>query len=273
MKVNKTTLKPLAICALSIAILTACGQKEVKSENIVKEEMKKEVVVKVEEVQAKSKEAAVTNLVMDNKTKNGIAVIEGVHYTKLKQPVDLEGLADNSVLEIFWLGCPHCQNFEEGVRTWKKTKTKNLQLKKIHAVSQNPRWIMDAHIFNTFEKLSNDNEKVMEGLFDLYIEQYAVYRKAIKEDPKSTEKAFPEIKLLSDYAQASGINAKEFTDTFSSEEIKEKVKTDGDVFIKAELQGVPAFIINKEYMITGKDAKSYEDYFQIVEKVAELTKK
>ena len=43
--------------------------------------------------------------------------------------------------------------------------------------------------------------------------------------------------------------------------------------MKAELSGVPAFIVNKEYMITGKDAKSYEDYFQIVEKVAELTKK
>ena len=96
---------------------------------------------------------------------------------------------------------------------------------------------------------------------------------AVKLDQNTKEKGFPSFKLISDYAVASGINQEEFSKEFQSEETKAKVAKDREVFNKAELQGVPAFIVNKEYMITGKDAKSFEDYFQIVEKVAELTKK
>lgn len=210
---------------------------------------------------------------VNNLTKNGVKVVEGVHYKKLESPVDVEGLAEESVLEIFWLGCPHCQNFEKGVRTWKDTKPKSLQLKKMHAVTGNPRWTMDAHIFTAFNNLSKGNEKVIEGLFDLYINQFEVYKKSVALNKNTPVKPYPNIKLISDYAIASGITADEFTDAFESDEVKSQVKHDGSVFKDADLQGVPAFIVNKQYLITGVDAKSFEDYFQIVEKVSELTKK
>ena len=173
MKVNQK-LKTFAACALTVSILSACGEKTVETAKLTKstEVVSSASVDSKEVVEVAKTLKSNSSLILDNKTKNGIAVIEGVHYTKLKTPVEVEGLSDNSVLEIFWLGCPHCQNFEKGIRDWKEVKSKDLQLVKMHAVSGNPRWIMDAHIYTSFEKLSKNNEKVMEGLFDLYINQY-----------------------------------------------------------------------------------------------------
>jgi len=259
-KAKNFTRATMAVVVATM-LMTGCQQEKVAEVKPVGKSISKLVEMPIE------------NVVVSNKTANGITVREGAHYTKLANPIELEGLADNSVLEIFWLGCPHCQNFEKGLIEWKKTKTSSMTINKMHAVSGNPRWIMDAHIYNTFDLLSKSSESVMEGLFDLYINQYNVYKTAIQADPNTEEKPFPSIKLISEFAKASGIDEKVFTDTFQSEEIKAKVKSDGDVFVNSEIQGVPAFIVNKQYMVTGVDAKSHEDYFQIVEKVAELTKK
>ena len=45
------------------------------------------------------------------------------------------------------------------------------------------------------------------------------------------------------------------------------------IFNDAKLAGVPAFIVNGQYMITGKDVKSYEEYFEKVNAVLEKTNK
>jgi predicted DsbA family dithiol-disulfide isomerase len=49
--------------------------------------------------------------------------------------------------------------------------------------------------------------------------------------------------------------------------------TKSKIFKDAKLAGVPAFIVNGQYMITGKDVKSYEEYFEKVNAVLEKTNK
>jgi thiol:disulfide interchange protein DsbA len=294
MKVKFKKAKIAAMVAVSVGLLSACGQSETKEVakvevakvevakvevakvEVAKVEVAKVEVAKVEVAKAESSEIKSVNTTnsvnISNKISTGLEVKEGVQYKKLETPIEFEGLADNSVLEIFWLGCPHCQNFESGVRDWKKTKYKDVQLLKVHAVSGNPRWLVDAHIYNSFVKL-NASDQVLDGLFDLYIEQMKQYQTDTAADKNSKTKAFPEFKLITEYATVSGLDAKEFSAAFESDEVKATVKVAGDMFTKYKISGVPAFIVNKEYMITGEGVKSLAEYFEVIDKVAELTKK
>ena len=55
--------------------------------------------------------------------------------------------------------------------------------------------------------------------------------------------------------------------------MKELNQKNAQIFNDAKLSGVPAFIVNGQYLITGKDVRSYEEYFEKVNAVLEKTNK
>ena len=48
------------------------------------------------------------------------AVVEGVHYVRLSEPVPAGGPGKIEVIEFFWYECPHCNAFEPALDAWTK---------------------------------------------------------------------------------------------------------------------------------------------------------
>lgn len=253
-------LKTLSLTLLLSLGLAGCGEsKELSKTPEVKEEIAKK---------------------LDNKSneKNFVEInlpVEGEDYKVLEIPFEIKGIPDNSLVEVFWLGCPHCQKFEVGLRAEKENLDKNMPFFKIHAVSGNPQWLRDAYVYNMMVKATNNNEKVMNELFDFYTQKMEAYKADYKLNKEKTKLTpYPKINELSKFAEENiGMSNEEFEKMFNSEEIKNIVKSHGEAFNKSKLQGVPAFIVNKKYLITGKGVNSYKEYFEVVNKVFNMTKK
>ena len=66
---------------------------------------------------------------------------EGTHYTVLKKPITADMLPNqeasdmqNTVLEFFWYGCPHCQHIEEPLAKWKAKVPSSVKLIRVPAI-------------------------------------------------------------------------------------------------------------------------------------------
>lgn len=222
-------------------------------------------------LEAKDQEVAnakVENVVEKAESSSSTEVLLGIDYKKLDNPVNIEGIENNSLLEVFWLGCPHCQSFEPAVRTWKKANP-NVNFVKMHAITQNPRWMIDSTIYNALIMVGGTDEHV-NGLFDMYIKQMNEYQAAPND---SKPKAYPAIADIFTFVEEQGLDVQKYKELMSSEEMKELNQKNAQIFNDAKLSGVPAFIVNGQYLITGKDVRSYEEYFEKVNAVLEKTNK
>ena len=198
----------------------------------------------------------------------GADVLLGVDYKELEIPVNIEGLENNSLLEIFWLGCPHCQKFEPGVRKW-KANNPDVNFVKMHAMTNNPRWLIDSTLYNSLIMVGGTEEHT-NALFDIYTKKMNDYQKAPSD---AKPKPYPTIKEVYDFVESQGLDLEAFQSKMSSDEMKEIQARDAQVFTDSKLGGVPAFIVNGKYMITGKDVRSYDEYFEKVSAVLKKTNK
>ena len=46
--------------------------------------------------------------------------VEGTHYVRLSQPLPPPTSGKIEVVEFFWYGCPHCNQFEPALDAWQK---------------------------------------------------------------------------------------------------------------------------------------------------------
>ncbi|HUN72290.1 MAG TPA: thiol:disulfide interchange protein DsbA/DsbL [Steroidobacteraceae bacterium] len=73
------------------------------------------------------------------------------------------------VLEVFWLGCPHCYALEPYIRQWLKTKPAYVQYVRVPVMWADEMRQAHAHLFFTLESLGRDDlvEKVFGYIHDL----------------------------------------------------------------------------------------------------------
>ncbi|MFM2120336.1 MAG: hypothetical protein RL722_1804, partial [Pseudomonadota bacterium] len=59
--------------------------------------------------------------------------VEGKHYRTLAQPVPVSVPAGKiELIEFFWYGCPHCNEFEHPLSTWSKKLPADVVFKRVH---------------------------------------------------------------------------------------------------------------------------------------------
>ena len=63
------------------------------------------------------------------------APVEGQHYVKLSSPVPVTLSSPDKkvdVIEFFWYGCPHCNNFEPMLEEWIKRLPPDVSFRRVH---------------------------------------------------------------------------------------------------------------------------------------------
>jgi protein dithiol oxidoreductase (disulfide-forming) len=154
--------------------------------------------------------------------------VEGTHYFALKEWQATQTGDNVEVLEVFNYACPHCGHLDPVIETWAKDKPKQAQLRYLPAVWQKPAWPEYAAVYFTAEKLGIA-DKSHHALMDLMYVQ---------------NKAPKDLNEIAQFFTQFGVTAEQFTTTFSSPEIGEKMKTAAQAIGNYEVEGTPTLIVD-----------------------------
>lgn len=219
--------KSLMALTISGLLLIGCGQKDINVSKNIEKESKQEI-----------KEQIVSSVYKENE-----------HYIVLKNPIkkELKSGGTDFLIEYFWMGCPHCQDFEPILKSY-LSLNKNVELVREHA-ALGDRWALDGRIY--YALMETGNGEHFDDLFKLY-------EKIRKEQNK-----LPELEDLMKFLEEKKINKEEFFAYADSNEVLEQLKRGISEMMDNEITGVPSIVVKGKYLIPAslpKDIRSQENY-------------
>lgn len=145
------------------------------------------------------------------------------------------------VLEVFWLGCPHCYALEPYVRQWLKTKPAYVDFVRV-PVMWGPMHRAHARLFYTLESLGRDDlvEKVFTYIHDT--EQQTGNESVLVSN--SDPNTFQEQQA---WAVQNGISADAFAKAYNSFYVNTQLQQADEITNDYEVQGVPFFAIDGKF--------------------------
>lgn len=178
----------------------------------------------------------------------------GTHYEVLAEPFPTETGDKVEVREFFWYGCSHCYQMEPYVEKWLKTKPDYAELNRSPAAF-NKAWETHARAYYAMKLMGKDGE-----LHPLFFD-------AVKADTKGMLK----VENIAAFFSKHGIDEKTYSKLAGSIKVSAKIAMTKKIMAKAELTGVPAFLVNGRYVV--KSASSRQQMLDIVSFLVEKEKK
>ncbi|MCK5813032.1 MAG: thiol:disulfide interchange protein DsbA/DsbL [Cocleimonas sp.] len=273
---TKTLLPRLStsLVAISFFILVACNDTTATAEQAPKEA--KETIEKTVKTAETKIVATKTN---DDKKEQNIVLadassatqpntkpatpvptfIEGTHYFEIFPQINTDVVKGKvEVVELMWLGCPHCYHLEEDVEKYVKNKPDYVDFKQVPAML-NPVWSKDAETFYLAKLLDPTGEKkLMNKVFHAIHEQG---RRLKNED--SVKRYFSQL----------GVTASQYNNTKQSMAYKTILNRARQIGAGSQISSVPSFIINGKYRTSPYTAGSEERLFQLINMLTEKEKK
>ncbi|HEY7963034.1 MAG TPA: thiol:disulfide interchange protein DsbA/DsbL [Steroidobacteraceae bacterium] len=143
------------------------------------------------------------------------------------------------VLEVFWLGCPHCYDLEPLLRAWLKTKPAYVDFVRVHVIWQALQK-SHAHLYYTIEALDRPGlfEKAFETIHQLELDR----KPPLVGD--SDEESF---RLQQAFAVKNGVSADDFAKAYNSFSVNSDLQRAEQTTQRYHVEGVPFIVVNGRY--------------------------
>lgn len=182
---------------------------------------------------------------------------EGKHYARMVPTQPTVGGADKvEVAEIFWYGCNHCYDFEPFITRWSENKPANSRLVRIPA-TWNPLVRLHAQLYYTEEVLAA-NGKLAEP---------EVFRAAVFAEYHRRGNRMASIDSIQAIFAKHGVSADDFTNTWNSFEVSQKLRVADDLQRRYNITGVPAIVVNGKYRTGAGEAGGYPQLLELVDEL------
>jgi thiol:disulfide interchange protein DsbA len=182
---------------------------------------------------------------------------EGTHYVRLVPTQPTVGGADKvEVAEIFWYGCNHCYDFEAFVNRWVESKPANARFVRIPA-TWNPLVKLHAQLYYT-EEVLNNNGKIAEP---------EMFRAAVFAEYHRRGNRLASIDSIQELFEKHGVSAEDFTTTWNSFEVSQKLRVADDLQRRYSISGVPAIVVNGKYRSGAAEAGGYPRLLELVDEL------
>ena len=183
---------------------------------------------------------------------------EGKHYTRLVPTQPTVGGADKiEVAEFFWYGCPHCYSFEPLINAWvDNDKPADVRFVLIPAM-WNGLLVMHARLFYTEEIL------VRSGA----IEDAEGFRNAVFEEYHRRNNRMASEAGIQKLFERFGVSADDFTRTWNSFEVDQKMRVGADLARRYSIASVPAIVVNGKYRTGAQEAGNNQKWLQLVDEL------
>lgn len=145
------------------------------------------------------------------------------------------------VLEVFWLGCPHCYALEPYIRQWLKSKPAYVDFVRV-PVMWGPVHRAHARLFYTLEALGRDD--LVEKVFG-YIHNLETQSGTESVLFSNTEQ--DTFKQQQDWAVQNGVNADAFAKAYNSFYVNTQMQQADEITNGYQVQGVPFFAVDGKF--------------------------
>jgi len=181
----------------------------------------------------------------------------GINYEPIvpAQPTNVEP-GKVEVVEVFWLGCPHCYALEPYVQKWLKTKPAYVTFVRI-PVMWGP--VHQAHARLYYTLLAVHRPDLFEKAFDT-IQQ--------EQNPLVANTQDGTLQLDVAFATANGIKADDFTKAYQSMTVNAELQRAQDLTERYNITGVPTIVVDGKYATDVGKAGSPDNLFALVDDLA-----
>jgi thiol:disulfide interchange protein DsbA len=160
----------------------------------------------------------------------------GVNYDALTpaQPTNV-GPGKVEVVEVFWLGCPHCYALEPFVEAWLKNKPAYIEFVRV-PVMWGPAHRAHARLFYTLQALNRAD--LFEKAFDTIQQQH---------QPLIAQSDDETLKLQQGFAKENGISPEDYAKAYNSFSVNSNLQRAEQLTQRYHVEGVPLVVVNGKY--------------------------
>jgi thiol:disulfide interchange protein DsbA len=182
---------------------------------------------------------------------------EGTHFARMVPTQPTVGGADKiEVAEIFWYGCNHCYDFETYVNRWLEKKPANVRFVRIPAV-WNPLVKLHAQLYYTEEVLVKNGKITNPEQFRAAV--FAEYHR--RGNRMASESAIQAV------FERHGVSAEDFTSTWNSFEVAQKLRVAQDLARRYSISSVPTIVVNGKYRSGAVEAGGYPPLMELIDEL------
>ena len=181
----------------------------------------------------------------------------GVNYDALTpaQPTNVSP-GKVEVVEVFWLGCPHCYALEPFVEAWLKNKPPYIEFVRV-PVMWGPAHRAHARLFYTLQALNRPD--LFEKAFDT-IQQ--------KHEPLIAQSDDETLKLQQAFAKDSGISPDDYAKAYNSFTVNSNLQRAEQLTQRYQVQGVPLVVVDGKYSTDVAKAGGPQQLIEIIDDLA-----
>ena len=173
---------------------------------------------------------------------------EGTEYQRLSTPQPTTSSDKIEVVELFWYGCPHCNDLEPFITKWLETKPDDVEFVRLPAIV-GPRWELLARAYFTAELL---------GVLDKT--HPALFESIHVKNQKYTNE-----EQLMDFFVSQGVSEEEFKSAYNSFAVSVKMNNAKLMTRRYAITGVPTVIVNGKFSTSGKYAGGNANLIKVID--------
>ena len=245
-------IKVISLVFGVIVFLAACGSASSDAKKVeVKKAVSAETITKVD--------AGNTAVAKTTKNVSQSKYQEGIHYVEIFPEMQTDAASDKvEVIELMWLGCPHCYDLEPKMLDYKKNHPDFVEFKQVPAML-NPTWASDGNTFYLAEILDPTGEKeLITRVFQSIHDQ-----KRRLSSPEAVKRFFV----------SQGFTEEQVNNARNSMAFQAKIKRAQEISASSQATSVPTIIINGKYRTSPYIAGSEENLMEIIDMLAKREKK
>jgi protein dithiol oxidoreductase (disulfide-forming) len=181
----------------------------------------------------------------------------GVNYDPLvpAQPTTV-GPGKVEVVEVFWLGCPHCAALEPYLQAWMKNKPAYIEFVRV-PVMWGPAHRAHAHLFYAIAALNRQD--LIPKAFDAIQNQHQMLFASSEDDTLKTQQ---------DWAKMNGINPDDFAKAYNSFSVNSNLQRAEQLTQRYHVEGVPLVVINGKFTTDVGKAGGQSNLIQLIDDLA-----
>ena len=182
---------------------------------------------------------------------------EDTHYVRMVPTQPTVGGADKiEVAEFFWYGCAHCYDFETYINRWLETKPANVRFVRIPAV-WNELVKLHAQLYYTEEVLDKNGK----------IENPEQFRAAVFAEYHRRGNRLASEAAIMDLFERHGVSNEDFSTTWKSFEVAQKLRVAQDLARRYSISSVPAVVVNGKYRTGASEAGGYPPLMELIDEL------
>jgi thiol:disulfide interchange protein DsbA len=181
----------------------------------------------------------------------------GVNYDPLvpAQPTTV-GPGKVEVVEVFWLGCPHCAALEPFLQSWLKNKPAYIDFVRV-PVMWGPAHRAHAHLFYTIAALNRQD--LVQKAFDAIQNQHQMLFASSESETLETQVA---------WAKENGVSADDYTKAYNSFSVNSNLQRAEQLTQRYHVEGVPLIVVNGKYTTDVAKANGQSNLIALIDDLA-----